>query len=150
LYDVAQNLLQRQLDAADVIDGKINNSFTGSVAFVALLAAVFALKTASFTGSAAHWFFWSLIPPAVITIFSTAGTVSRHWHTGPTIKSVTAQYRANVALSTITWRTVRSLEGSFELNNSILVVKDFVLRSCYVLLVIQAGLSITVLLKIAT
>src|SRR3954454_8974148 len=65
-YDLAQQTLQRQLDAADSLDQKTTNAFTGAVALVALVAAVFALREDSLKGWNAAWFFASLVPLAII------------------------------------------------------------------------------------
>lgn len=145
-YDLVQQSLQRQLDAADALDTKMTNSLSGATALVALLAAVFALRQDSFAGASAACFYASLGILAVIAALNWFGTRIRPWRTGPQAEHVIQQYRLGVEEADVRWAAVRALVGSTEENYFDLAVKRDLLKLADGFGLVEVGLAVATLI----
>jgi hypothetical protein len=130
-YELAQQSLQRQLDAGEAVDAKITNAFTAATALLALLAAVLALRAPGFSGASLAWFVGASGLTAAIAVLAAIGTITRTWRTGPSAGQVIDQFRAGEDETTMRWKVVRNLIGSVAINATILTTKIGILKACY-------------------
>jgi hypothetical protein len=133
-YDLAQQALSRNLDSIDALDAKIGNIFTWAGGLIALLAAVFAIRTGTFHSWGLAIFIVAAAIYAVIAALTLGTLWSKNWRSGPLARDVIDDYHRGTSEATARWTATYYVIVSKEANDRKARRKINALRACFLLL----------------
>jgi hypothetical protein len=138
-YGIERSRLDRQLDSVDIVDAKISNLLSWGAGIATLLAAVFAVRPARFSGIALGAFIIALVAFTGLAVTALVATFPRRWKTGPRGRDVRRDYLHGKSPISVQWKAIRAFEQSVDLNAAPIETKGNRATLCYWLFTVETA-----------